>query len=42
VTSAREARSAAEKKSLHAIERDTEENRRKREAYLQAIATVAP
>ena len=33
---------AAEKKSLHASERDTEENRQGREAFLAAIATVAP
>lgn len=33
---------AAEKKSLHASERDTEENRQRREAFLAAIATVAP
>jgi transposase len=33
--------SAAEKKSLHATERDTEENRRKREAFVQAIRTVS-
>lgn len=31
---------AAEKKSLHACERDTEENRRRREDFLAAIAAV--
>lgn len=31
---------AAEKKSLHASERDTEENRQRREEFLAAIATV--
>jgi transposase len=33
---------AAEKKSLHASERDTEENRQRREEFLAAIATVPP
>ncbi len=33
---------AAEKKSLHASERDTVENRQGREAFLAAIATVPP
>lgn len=37
-----EAGAAAEKKSLHATERDTEENRRKREAFLETLRTVAP
>lgn len=32
---------AAEKKSLHATERDSEANRHKREAFLQAISAVA-
>lgn len=40
--SAEEDGMAAEKKSLHASERDTEENRQGREAFLAAIATVAP
>ena len=33
-------RSAAEKKSLHATERDTEENLRRREAFVEAISKV--
>lgn len=33
---------ASEKKSLHATERDTEENRRRREAFVEQIATIAP
>ena len=33
---------AVEKKSLHAIERDTEANRVKREQFLQRIRTTAP
>jgi transposase len=36
----RQARSAAQKKLLHATERDTEENRRRREAHLQAIGSI--
>jgi transposase len=42
VARAQKARSAAEKKSLHAAERDTEENLRRREAFLDRIAQVAP
>ena len=34
--------SAAEKKSLHAIERDREENRKRREEFLQRLQTVPP
>lgn len=33
---------AAQKKSIHATERDTEQNRRKREAFLAELATIAP
>src|ERR1035438_8808729 len=34
--------SAAEKKSLHAIERDSEENRKRREEFLQRLQTIPP
>lgn len=34
--------SGSEKKSLYASERDTEENRQKREAFLQRIRTIVP
>ena len=34
--------SAAEKKSLHATERDTEENRRRREAFLIRLRSISP
>ena len=34
--------SAAEKKSLHAIERDREENRKRREEFLQRLQTIPP
>ena len=34
--------SAAEKKSLHAIERDREENRRRREEFLERLQTIPP
>ncbi len=37
-----EARSASQKKSLHATERDTEANRRQREEFLARIATIPP
>ena len=37
----RQARSAAQKKSLHAIERDTEENLDRREVHLQTIGSIA-
>ena len=33
---------AAEKKSLHATERDTEENRRRREAFLDRLRSISP
>jgi transposase len=33
---------AAEKKSLHALQRDTEENRKRRRAFVEWIGTVAP
>ena len=33
---------AAEKKSLHALQRDTEENRKRRLAFVERIGTVAP
>jgi transposase len=33
---------AAEKKSLHAIERDTEANRKRREEFLQHIGSIPP
>jgi transposase len=33
---------AAEKKSLHATERDTEENRRRREVFLDRLRSIAP
>ena len=36
------ARPAAEKKSIHATERDTEENLRKREIFVEAIRHTAP
>jgi transposase len=42
VARAQKAWPAAEKKSLHATERDTEENLRRREAFLDRIAQVAP
>ena len=35
-------RSAAEKKSLHAIERDSEENRKRREEFLQRLQIIPP
>jgi transposase len=35
-------RSAAEKKSLHAVERDSEENRKRREEFLQRLQTIPP
>ena len=35
-------RNAAEKKSLHAIERDREENRKRREEFLQRLQTIPP
>jgi transposase len=38
----RQARSAAQKKSLHATERDTEDNRQKRKVHLQAIGSIPP
>ena len=34
--------SAAEKKPLHAIERDREENRRRREEFLERLQTIPP
>jgi transposase len=34
--------SAAEKKSLHATERDTEENRRRREVFLDRLRSISP
>jgi transposase len=34
--------SAAEKKSLHATERDTEENRRRREEFVAKLGTIPP
>ena len=39
---AEEARPASEKKSLHATERDSEENLRKREVFLETVRTIAP
>ena len=33
---------AAEKKSLHALQRDTEENRKRRQAFVERIGAVAP
>jgi transposase len=33
---------ASEKKSLHATERDTEENRRRREVFLDRLRSIAP
>jgi transposase len=39
---AAEARSTAQKKSLHASERDTEANRKQREEFLARIATIPP
>jgi len=33
---------AAEKKSLHALQRDTEENRKRRQAFVERIGTIAP
>lgn len=33
---------AAEKKSLHAVERDTEENRKRREVFLDRLRSIAP
>ena len=33
---------SGEKKSLHAIERDTEENRKRREAFLKRLRTIPP
>ena len=38
----RQARSAAQKKSLHASERDTEENRQRRKIHLQTIGSIPP
>jgi transposase len=38
----RAARSAIEKKSLHALERDTEANRERRAAFHKTILTIAP
>jgi len=38
----RTAGSAAEKKSLHAVERDSEENRKRREEFLQRLQTIPP
>jgi transposase len=35
-------RTAAEKKSLHATERDTEENRTRREVFLNRLRSIAP
>jgi transposase len=35
-------RFAAEKKSLHAVERDTEANRKRREAFVEHIRSVSP
>lgn len=35
-------RTAAEKKSLHATERDTDANRKRREEFIARIATIAP
>ena len=37
-----EARSAAEKKSLHATERDTKENQRRRAEFLERIRSIPP
>ena len=37
-----EAGSAAEKKSLHAAERDTEENRHRRETFVETVRRTAP
>ena len=34
--------STAEKKSIHATERDTEENRRRREVFLDRLRSIAP
>jgi len=34
--------SAAEKKSLHALQRDTEENRKRRQAFVERIGTISP
>lgn len=42
MAAAEAAGSAAEKKSLHAIERDTEQNRRRREAFVQTLRRIAP
>ena len=42
MASGEEARSAAEKKSLHAAERDTEGNRLRREAFVETIRQTAP
>jgi len=42
VAAAAEAQSAAEKKSLHATERDTEANRIRRQEFLATIRTIAP
>lgn len=33
---------AAQKKSIHATERDTEANRRRREAFLETVSRIAP
>lgn len=35
-------RPASQKKSLHAQERDTEENRQRRQAFLETLRTIAP
>jgi len=42
VEDAAEDRSAAQKKSLHAQEQDTEEGRKQRQEFLQAIGQIAP
>jgi transposase len=42
VAGGREAGAGAQKKSLHATERDTETNRQKREEFLRQIAQIAP
>src|ERR1017187_9364598 len=42
LVSAQEARFAAEKKSLHAIERDSEANQKRREEFIENIRTISP
>jgi transposase len=42
LASAEEVRSAAEKKSLHAVERDTEANRERREEFAARIQSISP